>query len=76
MLRSSWVTMSNFEQKLIDMETETYPVRPVTLYARLAALIFLTTLLVFAYLHKQQMAQQAQLGGTTNATISEAKIAN
>jgi hypothetical protein len=69
--------MSNFELKITDMETETYPVRPVTLYARLAALIFLTTLLAFAYLHKQQLVQQAQLGnGNTTATISEAKIAN
>jgi hypothetical protein len=70
--------MSNFELKITDMETETYPIRPATLYARLAALIFLTTLLVFAYLHKQQLTQQAQLGNgnTASATISEAKIAN
>ncbi len=58
------------------METETYPVRPVTLYARLGALILLTTMLAFAYLHKQQMVQQAQLHSVNTATISEAKIAN
>jgi hypothetical protein len=77
MLRPLWASMSNFETKITDMETETYPVRPVTLYARLAALILLTTMLAFVYLHKQQVAQQAKLGnGNTATTISEAKIAN
>jgi len=58
------------------METETYPVRPVTLYARLAALIFLATLLVFTYLHHQQAIQQANAGNRGATNISEANIAN